>query len=50
MVESALMNDLVSYYPANNQTAITLITNAASGSGQIAKFDTTQLSNGAYFA
>jgi YD repeat-containing protein len=44
-----LTNGVLSYYPANNQTAITVITNAASGSGQIASFDTTQLNNGGYF-
>jgi hypothetical protein len=44
-----LSNGVLSYYPANNQTAVTVINNAASGSGQIGSFDTTLLDNGGYF-
>jgi RHS repeat-associated protein len=44
-----LTSGVLSYYPANDQTAVTVITNAASGSGVIAQFDTTVLNNGGYF-
>ena len=44
-----LSNGVLSYYPANDQTAATVIHNATSGTGQIGSFDTTLLDNGGYF-
>jgi len=44
-----LASGTLTYYPANNQSAIVTISASTTGAGQIGIFDTTQLNNGPYF-
>ncbi len=44
-----LTSGTLTYYPANNQSAITTINSTTTGTGQIGVFDTTLLNNGSYF-
>jgi RHS repeat-associated protein len=44
-----LTSGTLTFYPANNQSAITTISASTTGTGQIGVFDTTLLNNGSYF-
>ncbi len=44
-----LTSGTLTFYPANNQSAITTISATTTGTGQIGIFDTTLLNNGSYF-
>ena len=44
-----LTSGTLSYYPADNTSAVTVLNASTTGSGQIGTFDTTTLNNGSYW-
>src|SRR5579862_7825280 len=44
-----LASGVLTVYPANNPSAVTVLNGSTTGSGQIGTFDTTQVNNGTYW-